>query len=162
MKRQTKTILLTIVGLIGVLCVVLIVTAVVFFRSMIDDTTTDQSGADRAFMEALTPFKGQLPVLEIRRGEVVLTRDIPSVRPAGEVTMLHGLVWEPRDEALSRIQVPMWMVRMVDDPIAMQVGDNIAVEKGVELRPEDIDRFGPALLLDHLEADGARLVLWTK
>jgi hypothetical protein len=162
MKKQTKTILLAIAGVIGVLCVILIATAVFFFRSMINDSQTDQSGADVAFMDALTPFEGQLPIIEIRRGEAVLTRNIPSLRPAEAVTTLHGLIWEPGGESLSRIRVPMWVVRMVDDPIAMQVGDNIAVESGVELRPEDIDRFGPALLLDHMEADGARVMLWTQ
>ena len=56
----------------------------------------------------------------------------------------------------------MWLVRMSDDPIAMQFGENVTVEQGIALRPEDIDRFGPTLLLDHMEADGARVVVWTR
>jgi hypothetical protein len=161
MKKQTKTILLTILGVIGVLCLVFIITAVVFFRSAIQNTRTDQAGADRAFVDALAPFPDQAPLLEIRQGEVVVTRDIPTVAPANPVSTLHVLAWEPGDDSLSRFQLPMWLVRMSDDPIAMQVGDKITVERGAPLRPEDIEKFGPTLLVDHMEADGARVLVWT-
>jgi hypothetical protein len=128
MKKQTKTILLTILGVIGVLCLVFVATAVVFFRSAIQNTRTNQDGADRAFEEVIAVFKGQTPLLEIRQGEVVVMRDIPTVAPPNPVSTLHVLAWEPGDESLSRFQLPMWLVRMSDDPIAMQVGDKLTVE----------------------------------
>jgi hypothetical protein len=161
MKKQTKTVLLTILGVIGVLCLVFVATAVVFFRSAIQNTRTDQDGADRAFDEVIAGFNGQTPLLEIRQGEVVLTRDVPAVAPAKPVRTLHLLAWEPGDESLSRFQLPMWLVRMSDDPIAMQVGDKITVERETPLRPEDIEKFGPTVLVDHIESDGARVLVWT-
>ena len=162
MQSRTKTILLATAGVIGVTCVILIAAAVFFFRSAIENTRTSQEGADQAFAEALIPFSNQKPLLEIARGEVVLTRDIPAVRPAESVTTLHVLAWEPAEDSLSRIHLPMWLVRMSDDPIAMQIDQNAGEERHTPLRPEDIDRFGPALLVDHMEADGARVMVWTQ
>jgi hypothetical protein len=162
MKKQTKTILLVIAGVIAVVIVVGIVTAVVLFRSAIDSTQTDQSGADGAFGAALTPFAGQQPLLEIRQGEVVVTRSIPAEAPAQPVATLRVLAWEPAENSLTRFQLPMWVVRMSDDPIAMQVGENVTVRGGTTLRPEDIEKFGPILLVDHKEPDGSRVVMWTE
>lgn len=162
MKKQTKTILLAVLGVLGAVLVVFIVVAVVFFRSAIQNTRIDQAGADRAFAEALVPFGGQMPLLEIRQGDVVVTREIPGVSPAVPVTTLHVLAWEPGEESLTRVQLPMWLVRMSDDPIAMQVGDKVTVERATALRPEDIEKYGSILLVDHMEADGARVMVWTK
>ena len=162
MKKQTKTILLAILAVIGVVVVVLIVVVVVFFRSAIQSTPTDQASADTAFEEALKPFASQPPLLQLREGEVVVTRDVPGEPPTVPVSTLHVLAWEPDEDNLTRVQLPMWMVRMSDDPIAMQVGDTVTVRRGTPLRPEDIEKFGPTLVLDHREADGARVVVWTK
>ena len=160
MKKQTKTILLAIAALIGVVILVTIVSVVVFFRSAIQNTQTDQAGAEQAFVAARAPFAEQAPLLEIRAGEVVVTRDVPATPPASSVTTLHVLAWEPDEDTLTRLQLPMWLVRMSDDPVAIRVGDTITMGRDV-LRPEDIEKYGSTLLVDHTEDNGARVMVWT-
>jgi hypothetical protein len=145
-----------------VVCITLIVVAVYFFRTAIEHTPADQAGADRAFAETLAASGNQMPLLELRNGEVVLTREIPDVAAAEGVTTLHILAWEPGEASLSRFQLPMWLVRMSDDPIAAQVGGDLTTKTDIPLLPDDIDKFGPALLFDHTETDGARVMVWTR
>jgi hypothetical protein len=161
MKKQTKTILFVVLGVFVVSIVVFISTAVIFFRSAVQNTQVDQNGAERAFTETLARFTGEAPVLEIRAGEVVLMRAIPAEAPTKPPSTLHVLAWEPDENNLARLALPMWLVRMSDDPVSLRLSEGITIKTGTELRPQDLEKFGPSLVLDHQERDGSRVVLWT-
>jgi hypothetical protein len=69
------------------------------------------------------------------------------------------MVFEPKEERLVRLSIPMWLVRL-------KASGSLPVELGVDRRTvtvdlERIDRLGPALLVDE-EIEGARVLIWTE
>jgi hypothetical protein len=161
MKSRTKTIIFVVLGVFVAIIVVLVTTAVMFFRSAVQTTQIEPTGAEQAFTEARARFAGEMPALEIRSGEVTLVREMPDAAPAKPISTLHVLAWQPRDKNLARLKLPIWLVRMSDDPVSLRLGDGITLKTGSELRAQDLEKFGSTLLLDHTERDGSRVLLWT-
>ena len=65
------------------------------------------------------------------------------------------------DEELARVTIPFWMIRMAPGKIAVSSNDQ---ERSVRLSlsADDLEDYGPTLLLDHTDEEGYHLVLWTE
>ena len=76
------------------------------------------------------------------------------------------LRWDIHEERLSRLEVPFWLLRLSDDPIDVIYEDRSG-ESGLKVRTpssvtvEEIERFGPALLVDGQMPDGGHLMVWS-
>jgi hypothetical protein len=107
------------------------------------------------------------PYLEITpAGEVVVHRAQEQDEPVTLAT-LHVLAWQPSAQRLVRVDFPWWFVRLklsrtvgLGTMVAAVAGDWEGLDLGVS--EDELERRGPALLLDHARADGARIVLWTE
>lgn len=165
MKTKRSTVVMVIVGL--VLCVVIVGTgaAAWFFLSVFDSTASDETSAGRAFDEVRTRFGGSRPVIEIRENDtqIVLTRKPPEVAPARQLQRVQILTWDPEDATVSTITLPWWLVRLKEGTIdfTSEVGSGFTSTQ-IDLSIEDIERYGPALLVDHEERGGARILVWTE
>jgi len=111
-------------------------------------------------------FEHASPVLDVRPGSLTLSRRPPDVKPAGELKTLHILRWDVHEERLSRLEVPFWLLRLSDDPIDVIYEDQpnrsgMKVRTPSSVNVEDIERFGPALLVDGDMPDGGRLIVWS-
>jgi hypothetical protein len=74
---------------------------------------------------------------------------------------LHIMVWDPGDGRLARFRLPFWLLRMKSDPIRLSAYTT-GMDDRVDLRPEDIERYGPGILLDTGTETGERVLLWTE
>ena len=71
------------------------------------------------------------------------------------------LGWDCNDEELVRVTIPFWMIRMKPGDINVSSGDgNRSVR--LSLSADDLEGYGPTLLLDHTDEEGYHLVLWTE
>jgi hypothetical protein len=72
---------------------------------------------------------------------------------------LRVMVFDPGEDKLVRLSVPMWFVRLRgSSALPVQLGGGT---RAVTLDLEHLDRIGPALLIDQ-EFEGARLLVWTE
>jgi hypothetical protein len=119
----------------------------------------DEPAATAAFAAARSRFAGATPAFVWSPDGTRLLRPIPTA-PAGALQTLHVLNWDPYEESLMRTNLPLALLRLNDDPI--EIIDSQAGEpRGVSLRISDIERFGPALLVDQQLEDGRRILVWT-
>lgn len=163
MKRRTANILLAIGGVL-LLCVIAVVgLGIWLFRSAVNTEASNEATASRAFEEVRGRFSAVGPVLEIRDRELVLLRKAPDAAPAHRIQTIHVLTWNPDEGNLTRITVPMWVLRMSDDPIDLSTDprSGVSIRNGISIRPEDIERYGPTLLVDHQDEDGERVLVWS-
>lgn len=162
MKKSHRTIVMVIVGL--VVCVVIVGggTAIWFFTSAFETVESDEATAARAFDEVGQRFSGASPIIEIRGKEAVVTRTAPDAAPPGELHRVMILTWEPDGQSLSRITLPWWLIRMKETPfdLGAEIGSGFSGEVTVSV--DDIERYGPALFLQHAEQDGSRVAVWTE
>ena len=158
MKRRTATILMTVVGVVVFLGIVGLSLGVWFFTSVFDSETADEPAATLSFDEVRRRFPGQQPVLDIVDDQkAVVRREPPVETPAGSLQRLQLLAWDPRDRDLARITLPFWLLRM--KPASSRVTVN---HREIDITVEQIERYGPVLLIDHQSQGGDRLLIWTE
>ncbi len=162
-----KTWLWITLGFIGV-CVLAMVSlagaGLYFVSHHIALQKSTSASALRSFDSARAQFKSTLPLIEIdgfdRPREARPTADLPTspVRPAA----LHVLAWDPNDGRLVRIAMPFWLLRLgrrkmdfLDDAHGFDFSS-------LNLDLPELERIGPALILDHRSPNGERVLIWTE
>jgi hypothetical protein len=161
MAKKRSTIVLVIVG--ATVSVVLLFAGglVWFFTSALERSPADQATAEARFQELGDRFRGVTPVFAMGSNGPVLNREAPPKRAMGQLRSLHMLGWDCNDEELVRVTIPFWMIRMKPGDINVSSNDrNRSVR--LSLSADDIESYGPTLLLDHTDEEGYHLVLWTE
>lgn len=87
----------------------------------------------------------------------------------GHVSRLNVLAWDPSDREMVRVSVPLWMLRHVEHDIDWDdvgVGDGRDHERWRrrmgKLRLEDLERAGPGILMEVMEDEGDRVLIWLR
>ena len=162
MRTRRSTVLMIVIGV--VLCVVIVGAgaAAWFFFSAFESTASDDTTAARRFDDVRSRFAGQTPLLEIRGEEVVRTRTAPATTPR-DLQRLQILTWNPEDERLAQITLPWWLLRLKEGPIDVTSDAGSGVTRTrLSITVAELERHGPALLLDHAEPDGSKVIVWTE
>jgi hypothetical protein len=162
MQRRTVNILLAIFGVCALLVIAVIGAGIWFATSIVDSQTTDEKTALAAMDQARARFKGAKPVFEMRDTGPALMREVPAAAAAADLHTLHIINWEPENGSLARIEFPFSLLRLKKGPIDLASSniDGFKVSRG-SIRVDDLERFGPALLVDEELDDGHRLLVWT-
>jgi len=164
MTKKQQTILLAIIGVFVVLVVVIIGVGAWVATSLFENTNTDQASATRTMDDVRIRFANATPVLDLHPSGLTLSRQPPDTRPPGELTTLHILRWNVHEARLTRVELPFWMLRLRDSPIDVTYDNQnggLRTRTATSIRVSDIERFGPALLVDGALPDGGRVVVWT-
>ena len=161
MQKRHVNIILGVVAGVVVICVVLVAGAAWFAMSAIHREDADEKTALGVFDGARAKFPGAKPLFEVRSDGPALTRTLPASN-GGSLHSLHILSWNADEQALLRADVPFALLRLKEGPI--DLADGFAEGRSsrrMSIRVSEIERFGPALLLDHQDESGDRLLLWT-
>ena len=161
MAKKRSTIVLVIVG-VAVSVVLLFAGGLVwFFTSALERSPADQATAEARFQELGDQFRGVTPVFAMGPNGPVLNRESPPKRAPGQLRSLHMLGWDCNDEELVRVTIPFWMIRMKPGDINVSSNDRNRRVR-LSLSADDLEGYGPTLLLDHTDEEGSHLVLWTE
>jgi len=137
------------------------VVGVALFRENVHmERGSSESAAAEAFTTALRAFPDPRPVLEFddsRRAH--LTAGIESRKNPGTVSVVQVLAWDPKERALARVALPMWLLRLKSGPIQFgEYASGIGAD-GLRLTTEDIERYGPGVLFEVTRGSGARVLV---
>lgn len=126
------------------------------------DTRTS-GDADQEFAAVLKQFAGKKPLLEMHDGRARLAAD--HVQPAeaspGRLETLYVLAWDADEERLARFSLPFWLIRMKSEPFRVSAYAS-GLDDRIQLRAEDIEKYGPGILLDTKSPSGDRVLLWAR
>ena len=161
MAKKRSTLVLAIVG-VAVCAVLLFAGGLVwFFTSAFELSPADEAAAEARFQELRNHFREVTPIFAIGPHGPVLNRQPPPKPATGQLRSLEMLGWDRNDEDLYRVTIPFWMVRLKPGAINVSSGeDNRSVR--LSLSADDLEGYGPTLLLDHTDEEGYHLVLWTE
>ena len=71
------------------------------------------------------------------------------------------MVWDPDDDRMSHVTLPFWLLRLKAGPL--DISSKVMIDHHhIDMTVEQIERYGPALLVDHEGRGGDRLLLWTE
>ncbi len=92
----------------------------------------------------------------------LLNRQRAAKPVTGQLRRLEMLGWDSNDAELVRVTIPFWMVRMKPGSINVASNDDRKRSVRLSLDADDLEAYGPTLLLDHTDEEGYHLVLWTE
>ena len=162
MKRVRVTLLTVVAGVFILVTMVGLSLGAWFFAYAFERETPDVATATASLDDVRRRFAGQAAVFEVvGEDEARVRRPPPAAPPAPRVERIHVLTWDVDDGALTSVTVPFWLLRMKAGPI--DLSSHVTIKgHGVGMTVEQLERYGPALLIDHETERGHRLLIWTE
>ena len=162
---KVKTWVWIVVGVvaIGILGIVALAAAGLWFvRSHVDVKQTTAAAATSDFERVRARFASQRPLIELDdRGEFVQAN---TNRPDGTVRpqTLNVVAFDADEEKMIRMELPFWLLRLKSGGSHFTMnGESVDLAK-MHLTVEDLERYGPTLILDHKDRKGAHVLVWTE
>jgi hypothetical protein len=165
MAGKVKTWVWVVIGLIavGILGVITMAAAGLWFlKSHVDIRPTTIAAATEDFQAIRQRFGDQKPLIELdERGKFVHAN---TDRPAGtkRPETLHVMAFDPHDEKVFRFELPFWMLRLKSGGTRFDIGRSNVDLARMRITVEDLERYGPILILDQKDTDGSRVLVWSQ
>ena len=154
-----------VVGIVvfGILGVIAMAAAGLWFvKSHVNVQSTTTAVASADFQTIRARFPNQKPLIELdERGNFLHAN---TDRPAGtqRPQTLTILAFDSNDEKVVRVELPFWLLRLKGGGSRFDVGGgNVDLAK-LRLTVEDLEKFGPTLILDQKDSNGSRVLIWSQ
>lgn len=161
--RKNRKVLWIVLGVIGFLifCMLAFAAMGLYFVSRnLDMQTATASEAGESFESVRAKFK-DTPIISLSADEeVTLNREPPAQSSGDRPTTMHVMAYDRSDERIVRVTIPFWMLRLGREKIRLGSGDGLDFEQ-LHITAEELERYGPSLLLDHVEGTN-RVLVWTQ
>jgi len=163
-KRKWVPIVIGIVFVLLVLAIGGIIFTVSFVRQAMTVTEMSSTSANDEFAAVLAKFPGQQPLLQFVDGRPQYAPE----RAAGRTTngaplkTMHVMAWDDDEESLVTFSLPFWLLRLKSGPIQLSAYSQGWDDRGVSFRVEDLEKYGPGLLMDLSESTEGRVVIWVE
>jgi hypothetical protein len=133
-------------------------TGAYFILRSLDKQTRSESDAVRTIDAIKARFGTRPPLVEIgdpRRVDVTINR--PPEASLARVETVHVLNWKRQTGELVRVEVPLWLTRFSSLNVLSQLGVTPAQFR---LTVDDIERYGPGILVDYGSPGVFRILVW--
>lgn len=163
--RKPRKVLWIVLGIVGfiVLCIVAFAAfGFYFIANNLQMTAANPTEAAQSFDEARARFK-DAPIITLDdQRQVTVTRRPPDQPAGARPETMHIMAYDTDESRIVRISVPFWMLRLGREKIRLGTGGNDIQIEDLHLTAEELERYGPALLLDHKDRQGQRVLVWTQ
>lgn len=162
-RRAWIWVVLGIVAALTIGCLALVGTGVYVVSRTISVKAAAPDAAEREFEAVRERFAGQTPLFQLEAGGHVSAEEFRRRAAAYSGPLpaaLHVLVWNDREARLVRFSLPFWILRFSSRGRSSLRVDEFDFDR-LDISPEEVERAGPALVLDH-EESGARVLVWTE
>jgi hypothetical protein len=121
-----------------------------------------RQGSERDAAQAMdavrTRFGSRPPLVELvdpTRGDIRIDRPVDS--SPTRVDTIHVINWKSDTRELSRAEMPLWLLRFSSVNVLSQLG--VAPQK-FRLTVDDVERYGPGVLVDYGTVATTRILVW--
>jgi hypothetical protein len=164
---KSKTWLWILLGIVAVTfagCLALVGTGIYVVRKNVDVKTATVDTAQDEFARVRTQFADQEPLVMID-GRDHTTPDLErrlkeATPPRQPLTAMHVMVYQEKEGKLMRFSLPMWLIRRGNRQSFNVDAGGMQLDR-LNISPEDLERLGPTLIVDHRERD-SRVLVWTE
>lgn len=151
-----------VVGILGVVAMAGV--GVWFFSRHIATHEASPAIAARDFDEVKARFAGQKPLIELdERGHFLRSNPDRTPQPGAKTPEeLHVMAFDPDDGRIVRVTIPFWLLRLKLGNSTIDFNGNRMDLEDLRLSVEDLENFGPTLIVDHTERGGDRVLVWSQ
>ena len=135
-----------------------------FFSQNVSARNVSATTAASEFDSIRSKFTGQKALIELDdRGNFLRSNtNRPAPANAKIPEKLYILAFDPDDGSLVRVTIPFWLLRLQSGGATIDFGDRSMELEELKLTVEDLERFGPTLVLDQLNDGGDRVLVWSQ
>ena len=72
------------------------------------------------------------------------------------------MAFDSHEKKVIRLALPFWMLRLKSDGGRFDIGRRNVDLARMHITVEDLERYGPILILDQKDTDGARVLVWSQ
>jgi hypothetical protein len=165
MAGKVKAWVWVVIGIVvfGILAVVAMAAAGLWFvRSHVDIRSTTTAAATEDFQSIRQRFVAQKPLIELDEHGTFLRANVDRPNGTQRPQTLNVMAFDPHDEKVVRLEVPFWLLRLKGSGGRFDIGRNNVDLARMRLTVEDLERYGPILILDQKDNDGSRVLVWSQ
>ena len=151
-----------VVGILGVIAMAGV--GIYFFSQHIDTRAVSASTAAEEFDAVRKKFETQKPLIELdERGRFLRGNTGRQAEPnTKSPDNLYVLAFDPDDGRIVRVTIPFWLLRMKTGGATIDFNGNQMDLEDLKLSVDDLERFGPTLIVDHRTSTGERVLVWSQ
>ena len=153
---------IVVIGVLGVVAMAGV--GLYFFSQHIDTKTVSPANAARDFEQVKVRFTGQRPLIELDDHGRYLRSNTDRKPPANSKPpeSINVMAFDPDEGRIVRVNIPFWLVRMKMRGTTIDFNGNHMNLEDLKLTVEDLERFGPTLIIDHRNMSGERVLVWSQ
>jgi hypothetical protein len=153
---------IVVIGILGIIAMAGV--GIYFFSQHVETRIESPVGASRQFEQVNRRFSGQKPLIELDEHGRYLRSDTERQAPAGAKTpeALHVMAFNPEDGRIVRVDIPFWLLRLKLRGSSIDFNGQRMDLEDLKLSVEDLERYGPALIVDHRASSGQRVLVWSQ
>lgn len=156
---------IVVIGILGVVAMAGI--GLYFFSQHVETRSASVSNAAHDFDKVRSNFEGQKPLIELDQHGKYLRTNMDRKPPANPKSpeSINVLAFDPdqgSEGKIVRISIPFWLVRMKMRGATIDLNGNHMNLEDLRLTAEDLERFGPTLIVDHQATSGERVLVWSQ
>jgi hypothetical protein len=150
------------IGILGVVAMAGV--GLYFFSQHVQTKTTTAGSAAQDFDQVRRRFEGQKPLIELDQHGRYLRSNVDRKPPANPKSpeSINVMAFDPDEAKIVRITIPFWLVRMKMRGATIDLNGNHMNLEDLRLTAEDLERFGPTLIVDHENTTGERVLVWSQ
>lgn len=164
-KRRTWLWIIGGVAAAGLLAIVAVAGAGIYFVSRhVHAEPSTGASALVAFEQVTAAFTNRRALYELDAEERPQLTTSLSTLPTSPTspTSLMVQAWDPERERLVRLSLPFWLLRFGPEHMRASKREHGFDFHQLQLDIAELERIGPALVLDYRNQDGVRVLLWTE
>ena len=127
-----------------------------------DVHTVTEAAARREFAAVRVRLAGDPWLVRGDDGRFARRPGVDTAAPATRSGRLQVMVWQADRKRLTSTALPLWFLKLKEIPARILLGRAGVDLDRLGLRPRDLERRGPGVVLDEIFADGDRLLIWTE
>lgn len=162
--RKSRKALWIVLGVIGFILFCFIAMAAFgfyFVASNLNMQSATVSEAAQSFDDVRARFK-ESPIITLDDQErVTLSRQPPAQAADVKPETMYVMAFDDEESRIVRVTIPFWMLRLGREKIRLGTGGDLQFEQ-LKLTAEELEKYGPSLLLDHRGRNGKRVLVWTQ
>lgn len=153
---------IVVVGIIGIIAMA--AAGLYFFTRNIQTTQASPAVASRTFEEVRARFADQKPLIELDNDGEFLRSNLERVLPANPpvIDAIHVMAYDTDDARVVNVSIPFWLMRLQRGGSVINFNGNDMNLEDLKITIEDLERFGPTLIVDHKSPRGDRVLVWSQ
>jgi hypothetical protein len=153
---------IVVLGIVGIIAMA--AAGMYYFTRHIQMREASPAVAARSFDEVKARFTNQKPLIELDDRGDFLRSNLERTRPANPPSLdaMHIMVYDPDEGKVISFSIPWWLMRLQKGESVINFNGRDVNLEDLKLTIDDLERFGPTLIVDHQSRSGERVLVWSQ